>query len=256
MNVRDNFDVRLADLLEEIAAARVPAYLAEIQANARRHRQRPALAFQGRWLPMRLATAVAPSWTTMPWRTIGLLAVLMLLLAVAVAFYAGSRPRIPRPFGVAANGVIAMVSPGPGYAAQPEWVEPFGDILTVDPTTGLITTLVGGPTEDGEPVFSSDGTRLAFVRRVNGGEALFAIGTRDGQPVQLTTENFTDIRNVVWSPNGARLVFTTRDGDASRLWLASSDGSGATELQIGMSAVGPQWRPPDGGQILFCTTPS
>ena len=64
----------------------------------------------------------------------------------------GSTSNRPDPFGAAKNGVIA-------YGAG-------GDIVTVDPATGVIETLVGGADEDSVPRFSSDGTRIAFVRTI------------------------------------------------------------------------------------------
>jgi hypothetical protein len=104
-------------------------------------------------------TAARRSLPSVPWRTVGLLALLALLLIAAVAFAVGSsQTRLPEPYGVAANGLVA--------------VESGGDILLVDPVTGEQTVAIGGPTVDMAPIFSKDGTRLAFLREADGGRSL------------------------------------------------------------------------------------
>ena len=64
--------------------------------------------------------------------------------------YIGSQRKPPNPSGLAGNGRIA-------YSV-------VNDIVLVDPATGALTTLVGGPTADSFPVFSRDGTRLALSK--------------------------------------------------------------------------------------------
>ena len=83
-----------------------------------------------------------------PWRAIALAAVLIALLMAAVRRVVGTQPRLPAPFGLARNGLIA-------YAAD-------GDIFTVDPATDVTTAVVVGPETDLEPKFSLDGTRLVL----------------------------------------------------------------------------------------------
>ena len=74
----------------------------------------------------------------------------------------GSQRRVPAPFGPAANGVVV-------YATA------SGDIATVDPATGLTTTIVAGPEPDRAPTFSRDGTRIAFIRQVAGGDEVYVV---------------------------------------------------------------------------------
>ena len=72
---------------------------------------------------MQITTQAAPA-ARMPWRQLGILALIGLLLAVAAVAYVGTRrgPSPAPPFGLAANGAIAM--------------ERGGDIVTVDHATG------------------------------------------------------------------------------------------------------------------------
>src|SRR6185503_3879196 len=107
----------------DTAAPQTPDWTADILGATATMRQRPRWLFPTRWLP----AAVVPrlprlTLQPVPLRTIALLALLGLLLAAAVTLYVGSRPRLPAPFGPAANGLVA-------YAEG-------GEIWTVDPVTG------------------------------------------------------------------------------------------------------------------------
>src|SRR5207247_11041583 len=53
-----------------------------------------------------------------------------------------------------------------------------------------------------------------------------------------------------FSPDGRALLIAT----ASSITIAMTDGSGARELDVGMAATEPSYRPPDGGEILFSGT--
>ena len=187
-----------------------------------------------------------------PWRTVGLITLLALLVLLAVGLYAGSQRHVPAPFGPAENGRIAVVLTPPGYENQSGYHEPFGDILTVDPATGATATLVGGPEVDGVPAYSLDGTRLSFVRQAPDGEQLLVVDAAGGPPTQLTKDPLPAIREPAWSPDGRSVAFTVPTGDGSDLWIAATDGSGARRLELGdVSAIAPQWRPPFGRELLF-----
>ena len=129
MNRTDRLERELTTWFADTATPRTPDWTADILAATSTIRQRPRWSFPARWLP----AAVVPRLPRLalgpvPWRTIALLAALVLLLAAAVALYVGSRPRLPAPFGPAANGLVA-------YAED-------GDIWTVDPITGVRKAIV------------------------------------------------------------------------------------------------------------------
>jgi len=250
MNPSDRLERDLVTWFADSAAPRVPDYRDDIVRTAARVRQRPRWTFPERWLPMRV-TALRREVAPVPWRTIGLLAALLLLLLIAAAVFVGGQHRVPAPFGPAANGTIASVQPATAIDSTNSYHEPFGDILAVDPTTGATTTIVGGPELDGEPAYSRDGTRLSFVRQVEGGVRLFAVDARGGTPMPLTQAPLPGIREQAWSPDGRSVAFTVPLDGRSDLWIAAADGSGARALPLGVSAVSPQWRPPDGGELLF-----
>jgi len=251
MTELDRLDRDLVVWFGEAATPRVPDYVDDIVRETAPIRQRPRWTFPERWLPMTVVTLGRRARRPVPWRTIGAIALVVVLLAAIVAVYVGTQRRLPSPFGLAANGSIAYVQTGPVYENKTEYHEPFGDIVTVDPATGRTNVLVGGPELDGEPVYSLDGSRLSFVRKGDAGVALYAIDDRGGGLVRLTRDALPSIREAAWSPDGRTVAFTVASGGRSDLWLARTDGSDAHAVHVGVSAVAPQWRPPDGSELLF-----
>ena len=128
-----------------------PDYLEAAIEHASSRPQRPAWTYPGRWLPVQITTQAVPA-ARMRWRQLGILALIGLLLAVAAVAYVGARrDHSPAPpFGLAGNGVIA--------------VGKDGDIFVADRPGGDLRPLVVGPEDDRSPMFSPDGTRLAFFR--------------------------------------------------------------------------------------------
>jgi Tol biopolymer transport system component len=252
MTATERLERDLSEWFAETAAPQTPDYTDDILRRAARVRQRPRWLFAERWLPMSVISMGRQALRPVPWRTVGLLAALLLLLVVVATAYVGGQRRVPAPFGPATNGSIAIVTTPPGYENTTDYNEPFGDILAVDPTTGATTTIVGGPELDGVPAYALDGTRLSFVRQVPGGVRLFAVDAAAGTPTALTTDPLPAIREAAWSPDGRSVAFTVPSDGGSDLWLAAADGSGARRLDLGdLAAVSPQWRPPDGRELLF-----
>ena len=101
------FEHDLPRLLEDAYVAGTPDYRDDLVRRIAVTPQRPAWTFPGRWLPMDVLVQAVPTPRT-PWRTVGILALIGLLIAAAtIAVFIGSRPRLPDPYGIAANGVFA-----------------------------------------------------------------------------------------------------------------------------------------------------
>ncbi len=109
----------LTQWLETTGITPRPDYVDDLLTQTARSRQRSAWRFPERWLPMDL-TARAPTITgrQVPFRLIGLVALVVLALAVGAALFVGSQRRLPAPFGPAANGVIVYAAP-----TDPSWVD-------------------------------------------------------------------------------------------------------------------------------------
>ena len=114
MSAVDRFDQRFTGLLDDLGAASYPDYFDDALEVAVHRPQRPSWTFPERWLPMDVvARRFAPA-PRVPWRMIGIVAVLALFGAV-LAFAIGSQRRVPPPFGPAANGVVAVSHDGNIY---------------------------------------------------------------------------------------------------------------------------------------------
>ena len=150
MTARDGF-TRLVDTwLAEEGTPTTPDYLDLVLDRTSTTRQRPVWLSPGRWLPVNTTTLNPRAWSIPPVARFGLLAALLIALAIAaVALYAGSqRHRVPSPFGPAANGQLYFDVDGTVVATNPDG-------------SGRRIVDVGVPASG--PYLSPDGTRLAFV---------------------------------------------------------------------------------------------
>ena len=237
MNERDDLDRLLTAWFAVDAPMREPEpLLGQVLARTARTRRRPAWRIPERWLPVSTISTRFATTSRIPWRTAGAIALLVLALLGAVLI-AGSRTKpLPAPFGPANNGLIA-------FGDQ-------GDIVALDPKTGLHTILVGGPTKDGLPWFSPDGSRFVFVRGDPAGSAEMWAANADGSnPIKLAA--VTAIGWVEWSPQ-SDLIAMTNDVDRSIITMVRTDGSGSTVVHTGLAvAENPVWRPIDGRQVAF-----
>lgn len=228
------FDRLMTAWFEAEARVREPDDLLErTTARTARTRPRPAWLLLERWIPMELTMRRLPLPNAA--RYAALLVILALIAVVAFAI-AGSQRRVPAPFGPAANGVVVYKTAS-------------GDIATVDPATGSTTTIVAGPEPDLSPAFSRDGTRIAFVRQVAGGNEVFIVDVSSRALVRVTNGPLSVTGLLVWSPDGARLAFAS----ANELWIARTDGSGASRVDLGNVSMGPElaWRPPNGRELII-----
>ena len=196
---------------------------------------------------MQISTAATPV-ARMPWRQIGVLALIgILIAAAAVAVGSARKPELlpAPPFGLAENGAIA--------------VSVDGDIATIDPDTGATTRIVTGSEVDTVPTYSPDGTQLAFQRTLDDGAdtSVLMVGAADGTGLrQVTTEPLQSIHSWSFSPDGQELLVTAMIDDRMRLLIQPVDGGDASVLDLKLP-LNPErveassFRPPDAREVLF-----
>jgi Tol biopolymer transport system component len=242
---QDDLDRLMHQWMDDEAAVHEPADLVDrVLAGTRRSRQLPAWLVFDRWTQMQLTMrrAAAP-------RLAPLLLLVGLLIAALLAalVYVGSRPKVPPPFGVAANGRIAFVSDN--------------QLFTIEPDGSGVVQLTNDPFGSATPVFSHDGTRIAYKRTSDNQPpddperyVDLVVANADGSdPVAIDTR-VMGMSPTAWSPDDREVLWTgttIADGD-EQVFVAPADGS-SPALQIGDPTTfnwGPGWSP-DGTMISY-----
>jgi Tol biopolymer transport system component len=244
----DRFDRALPDLLEQLAPRAVPDYRDDIVRQTARMRQRPAWTFPERWLPVSVITSRALTAPPVRWRIVGLVALLLLALAVGLAIVAGSQRHVPAPFGPAANGVVAY--------------EAGGDIFTADPVTGVAKAVVSGTQMDLRPVFSRDGTHMVFERAA-ASETIgrLVVARSDGSdPVVVTPDPLTafdtyagSVPSYTFSPGGTEIALWSYA--SGELWIAKADGSGVRPVDLHLKVGEVAYAPLNGAELIVAGIP-
>jgi WD40 repeat protein len=176
------------------------------------------------------------------------------------------RDRLPPVVDPARNGLIA-------YSFD-------GDIFVGDPTSGETTVIVSGPDSHTNPIFSPDGTRIAFIRgdplwsfaptaQVDASIVVVRVDGSDERVVMPMGFSKRGVGPFAWTPDSASLVvehdslpYTTPYFDGE---LSLFDASGTAEpllltpplptavgaMYFNASAqVAPMFQPPAGDRIL------
>lgn len=128
-----------------------------------------------------------------------------------------------------------------------------GDIVALNLERDEETLLTSGDADDWYPVYSPDGSQIAFVRSEDGSNegAEIYVMDADGSHLRRLTKNDTRDVGPSWSPDGSQIVFASYRNDQAEIFVMDSDGSNQTQLtsQNG-SDVSAVWSP-DGRQIVF-----
>jgi Tol biopolymer transport system component/C-terminal processing protease CtpA/Prc len=129
-----------------------------------------------------------------------------------------------------------------------------GDIWTVPASGGEARLLVSQPATESRPMYSPDGTRLAFISTRTGGGDIYVLELRSGDLKRIT---FDDVKSNLdaWSPDGKFLYFSSSRGDIgsmSDLYKIPATGGAAIALSADRYADESQAAPnPVNGTIAF-----
>jgi Tol biopolymer transport system component len=137
-----------------------------------------------------------------------------------------------------------MSSPGP----SPEEGGNL-DVYVVDADGSDLTRLT---TEDGwdyQPVWSPDGSQIAFVRS-RPSEDIWVMDADGTNPARLTDGGSFDL-SPSWSPDGTHLAFVSNRSRSPEIYTMDADGTNVTRLTHNAAYEGSVAWSPDGSQIAF-----
>ena len=128
-----------------------------------------------------------------------------------------------------------------------------GDLWVVSRHGGVARRLTATPEMESDPVFSPDGSRIAFSRTSAGNTDVCVVPAAGGEPKRLTFHPSTD-RVKGWSPDGKRIVFSserTSVPQASYLQLFSVSADGGAEVPLPMPRAFTGAFSPDGRRYAY-----
>jgi len=145
------------------------------------------------------------------------------------------------------GGASAVVSGANGKIVFTSARDGQQEIYSVNPDGTSQTRLTNNSVGDGEPAFSPNGSKIAFVSdRFTGNDGIFVMNA-DGTGQTRLADSFAD-GGPTWSPDGSRIAFVGRDNDIHAI---NVDGSGDADLtRSAETDDAPAWSP-DGLKIAF-----
>ncbi len=102
-------------------------------------------------------------------------------------------------------------------------------VMNADGTNRTQLTVGGAGSRD-YPVWSPDGSRIAYVFDGNGFEppSINVINADGGNQRQLTF--ISSDGGIDWSPDGSKIVFSSFDGNGENIYVMNADGTSQTAI--------------------------
>ncbi len=127
---------------------------------------------------------------------------------------------------------------------------PQSDIFVINVDGTGETQLTADTTNEAQPAWSPDGTKIAFVTDRDGNNEVYVMDA-DGQNVRRLTNNAAADEQPAWSPSGARIAFVSDRTGNPDIFVMDSTGANPVQLTNNPAVdVGPAWSP-DSLKIAF-----
>ncbi|HUQ86338.1 MAG TPA: PKD domain-containing protein [Vicinamibacterales bacterium] len=160
---------------------------------------------------------------------------------------------------VVASGVHPKWSPdasrivftGPIDPSEPFWSSnSLATVQVLNVADSSIVTLTDFASNNWAPVWSRDGSKIAFISQRDGSNELYVMDANGANPRRVTENvGFTD--RFGWSPDNSRFVFTSYRDGTQELYAIDADGSNLTRLTNNVGVTGPFSWSSDGTRIAF-----
>src|SRR5689334_10201623 len=147
---------------------------------------------------------------------------------------------VPSPLSWSPDGKLLLITKQetPAYGDNDR-----SSIQVVDVATGALRPLTGHKFFDFTPVFSPDGTRVAYWYSRHGdisnGTAIYVTGVNGGEGTDVTKSLDRSFFRALWMPDGKSLLVSGHDQTATAMWIVPADGGAARRLDLG--EVSPSW---------------
>jgi len=169
------------------------------------------------------------------------------------------------------NGQIAVLSGGTETVLTPAGASQSAPAFSPDGTriayysnfhiwimkangTGAKAVPVTGNPYEGDPAWSPNAAKLAYINGSNG--QIYTVSVGGGTPKQLTTDG-ADINDIRWSPDGSKIIYDAFDGSGTgtyQIFTVATATGVVTRLTSGSCPSSePDWSP-DGSQIAYSTS--
>ncbi|MGH9518690.1 MAG: S41 family peptidase, partial [Terriglobales bacterium] len=166
-------------------------------------------------------------------------------LALAVSLCAAA----PAPNAPAGNAPLLLRDPS---LSRTQIAFAFGGNIWVVPRSGgTATRLTVGMGTQSHPIFSPDGSQIAFTGNYDGNEDVYVVPASGGQPLRLTFHPGPN-NAVAWTPDGKRVVFTSgRDSYSHFDRLFAVPLAGGMPLQLPLPMGEDASYSPDGTHLAY-----
>jgi tricorn protease len=183
----------------------------------------------------------------------------------------GAVPALPSVPPPVTKGRPPLLLQHPSLSATQIAFDYAGEIWTVSRGGGEAERLVSGQLRNSRPVFSPDGSQIAFTGIYDGNADVYVVPAAGGEPRRLTHHPAND-EAVGWTPDGARVLFRSLRStprDLYQLFTVSTSGGLPDMLPLpsgydaSFSADGkrlaytpfqqwqPEWKQYRGGQLSY-----
>ena len=131
--------------------------------------------------------------------------------------------------------------------------EVSGEIYVMNADGSEQRNLTDNMASEWQPVWSPDGSRIAFIRGANGKSDIYVMNADGSGQVRLTSASAGDV-TPTWSPDGSKIAFVRAAEGDDALCITNADGTGTRMLsRIGELGGDPQWSP-DSSKLTYTMT--